>query len=599
MQIPTLQLLLALASSSLAAGASLHLQLSHKVSAAAELASNGSAPLVTNHATGVSYRGTSTSGVEEFQNVPFGKSTAGNRRFAPPVAYEPIANTTLNATIPGAACPQPFVPVPGVPLFSNVTSISEDCLNLRIARPADTKSNAKLPVMVYIYGGGDTIGQIYDQLYTPTGLILTSVANEQPIIYVAVNYRVNIFGFASTDALRNARSLNVGLRDQRLGIQWVKDNIAAFGGDPENITIFGESDGGTGVGLQLTAYGGARGVPFKRAIMQSGNSAADQGTTGNLSAVSTALVAQGANCTGHAEHTLACLRALSMETLLSVTFDVAYAELPPYGFNAFFGVVDDDFIPAAPSTLVQTGRFARDVSVIVGWNLDDSSLFTAPNITTDADVAASLTQFPALKNSTIMRLLEMYPVTEFAGDVLPNDTVTAQFYRASRIQRDLTLTCPAIDLAAHVAQYGAPARLYELNQSALAGLFALAGEAFLGVSHLSDIAYVFNEAAEYPGAAPADSALALAMSGSWAAFAATGDPASVKVPNGTTLGRWPVAFSGRAEGEAASEMVVNVIGGPSPGPVTLTAHNETGPLASEKLVSRCAYLNTLYVELQT
>lgn len=153
MQIPALQLLLVLASYSLTAGASLHLQLSHKVSAVTELSSSGSAPLVTNHAAGVSYRGTSASGVEEFQNVPFGKSTAGDRRFAPPVAYVPTANTTLNATVPGAACPQPFVPVPGVPLFSNVTSISEDCLNLRIARPANTKSNATLPVMVYIYGG--------------------------------------------------------------------------------------------------------------------------------------------------------------------------------------------------------------------------------------------------------------------------------------------------------------------------------------------------------------------------------------------------------------------------------------------------------------
>lgn len=142
-----------------------------------------------------------------------------------------------------------------------------------------------------------------------------------------------VFGFASSDALREAKSLNAGLRDQRLGIQWVKDNIAAFGGDPDNITIFGESDGGTGVGLQLTAYGGKHGVSFNRAIMQSGSPAANPGTTSNFSAVHTATVAQTVNCTGGDADVLECMRALPMETLLELTIDVAYANAPPFGFD--------------------------------------------------------------------------------------------------------------------------------------------------------------------------------------------------------------------------------------------------------------------------
>ncbi|KAF7984457.1 hypothetical protein HWV62_14552 [Athelia sp. TMB] len=589
MRFPALPLVLALAVPLSAAATPLHLQ---------ALLANTSAPLVTNHTTGVSYLGTSAHGVDEFQNIPFGQAT----RFAPPIAHVPAANTTINATGPGAACPQPFVPTPGIPLFSNVTRMSEDCLNLRIARPAGTPADAALPVMVWIYGGGDFIGQIYDQSYTPAGLVLTALANEQPILYVAVNYRVNIFGFASSDALRDARSLNAGLRDQRLGIEWVRDNIAAFGGDPEHITLFGESDGGTGVGLQLTAYGGKQGVSFRRAIMQSGSAAADQGVSGNVSAVNTAAVAASVGCAGPGADVLACLRALPMETLLNATIARAYAVAPPFGFSTFFGVVDGDFIPAAPSVLVKTGQFARDVSVIVGWNADDSSFFTSPAISTDADVAASLNQFPALKNSSIAHILDMYPVAEFAGAVLPNDTVTAQYYRASRILRDLTVTCVAVDLAFHVTKYaerGATARLYDLNQTALATLYVADAMPYLGVSHFSDIPYIFDEVDFFPGATAADAALARAMAGSWAAFAANGDPARVKAANGTTLGEWPVAFGGGAKGDAPTEFVVNVIGGPSAGPSTVTAQNGTGSLAAEKLAVRCAYLNTLYDELQT
>jgi carboxylesterase type B len=115
----------------------------------------------------------------------------------------------------------------------------------------------------------------------------------------------------------------------------VKDNIALFGGDPDSITIFGESDGATGVGLQLTAYGGRQQAPFHRAIMQSGASTTDSANS-NISATSYAVVAALTECTRGdpgSDETLACLRNLSMETLLNATFTYALAKSPPFGFD--------------------------------------------------------------------------------------------------------------------------------------------------------------------------------------------------------------------------------------------------------------------------
>lgn len=143
------------------------------------------APSVTDPTTKATFRGNLSNNVESFLNIRFGHDTSGANRFAHPQAFEYPSGTQVDASAPGAACPQPRVPVEDF-IFANVTDMSEDCLTLRVDRPANTTANDKLPVMVYIYGGGDTIGQIYDPLYDPTGLILTSAAHGTPVVYVAM-----------------------------------------------------------------------------------------------------------------------------------------------------------------------------------------------------------------------------------------------------------------------------------------------------------------------------------------------------------------------------------------------------------------------------
>jgi carboxylesterase type B len=144
-------------------------------------------PVVTNSSNGVSFHGNYSNGVESFFNIRFGYDTSGPNRFAHSKAFEYPAGTMVNATAFGAACPQQKHALP-VNFLSNVTNQSEDCLNLRIDRPANTTADAKLPVMVYIYGGGDNTGQIYDSLYSPAGLLLGAAAKKIPIIYVAMKY---------------------------------------------------------------------------------------------------------------------------------------------------------------------------------------------------------------------------------------------------------------------------------------------------------------------------------------------------------------------------------------------------------------------------
>lgn len=205
----------------------------------------------------LTYTGYNHLGVENFQGIKYGQDTSGQNRFKHPQAYTYPTGTTVDATKAGPACPQNtsqtlggFTENPGV------YNMSEDCLNLRIARPPGTAASANLPVMVWIYGGGDEFGSTNYTTYDPTGLVLGSVLHGTPIVFVAMNYRTSVFGFANSQALRNEKSLNSGLMDQRLALQWVQNNIAAFGGNPKSVTLFGQSDGATGAGLHMTAYGG-------------------------------------------------------------------------------------------------------------------------------------------------------------------------------------------------------------------------------------------------------------------------------------------------------------------------------------------------------
>ena len=131
---------------------------------------------------------------------------------------------------------------PKIPLFSDDTVIlSEDCLSINVVRPAGVPKSEKLPVAVWIYGGVFSIGSSADRIYNLSWIVNGSQQADMPVVGVSFNYRLGPLGFLAGSALAAEGNVNLGLHDQRLALQWVKENIEAFGGDSEKITIFGES----------------------------------------------------------------------------------------------------------------------------------------------------------------------------------------------------------------------------------------------------------------------------------------------------------------------------------------------------------------------
>jgi carboxylesterase type B len=174
-------------------------------------------PLVTIPKSHVTYCGTLRDSVEHFKNIKFAHDASGNLGFAPLVPFSPPPGTEIDASAPGSACPQMRAALP--PFFDETKNTSEDCLNLRVARPAGTISESKLPVVVWLHRGGVVKGSAYDFHSEPDNLINLSRDLGNPVMYVSIHYRLTIFGFSRMPILKDQRSLNLGIRDQRVGFQ--------------------------------------------------------------------------------------------------------------------------------------------------------------------------------------------------------------------------------------------------------------------------------------------------------------------------------------------------------------------------------------------
>lgn len=351
------------------------------------------------HATVVGNGGS----VEAFNGIPYAEPPEGPLRLKPPKRLERDLGE-VDATGAAPACPQMYLTTDNenlifdligdfltTPIMEPVNG-QEDCLTMNVQRPSGTKEGDKLPVLFWIFGGGFELGATKE--HDATGMIEASVEMGQPFIFVSVNYRVGAFGFMPGKEILEEGSANMGLLDQRMGLEWTADYIEAFGGDPEKVTIWGQSAGSISVLDQLALYGGDNTYKekelFRAAIMNSGSIVpADPVDCPKGQAVYDKVVQTG-GCE-EADDTLACLRELDYTEFLNAANSVP-------GIISYHSVAlsylprpDGKALPDTPDELVKRGDYAA-VPMIIGSQEDEGTLFSLfqPNLTTTEEVVSYL-----------------------------------------------------------------------------------------------------------------------------------------------------------------------------------------------------------------
>jgi para-nitrobenzyl esterase len=470
------------------------------------LRSASAAPVQTD---GGQVEGTSEDGVTVYRGIPFAAPPVGERRWQPP---QPAAKWpgVRKAEQFAASCYQPSAANPI--LGASALTVSEDCLYLNVWTPAKSPSE-RLPVMVWIYGGGFIGGSTALPLYSGEQLA------KKGVIVVSVAYRIGPLGFLAHPELsaesKRRVSGNYGLLDQIAGLQWVQRNIAAFGGDPRRVTIFGESAGGIAVSM-LAASPLAQGL-FHGAISESGGSFGPTRTPPdmgeNLELLADAERAGLATAQRAGAKSLAELRKLSADAVWKANPLV----------NMSWPVVDGWAIPDDQYKLYRAKRY-NDTPVLIGTNSNEGGLFPAAP-SREAYVAGVKKRYgPHADN-----VLKAYPADE------------ARWAQSSRdLNRDVGFAWHTWVWATLQAQTGkSPAFVYYFNHKpprAEGSPFKNAP----GAIHADEMVYVFQhlDQQKLPWTA-ADRATSEAMATYWTNFAKRGDP------NGAGVANWPAFAAGQ------------------------------------------------------
>lgn len=450
--------------------------------------------------TGGVVEGDAAIGVLAFKGIPFAAPPIGLLRWRPP---QPVA--TWSGARPavryGPDCLQSPFPGDAAPLGE---ASAEDCLYLNVWRPAEAVKT-KLPVMVWIYGGGFVNGGSSPSIYDGSAFARSGV------VLVSFNYRLGRFGFFAHPALTREAAGgpigNYGYMDQISALKWVKANIAAFGGDPDNITLFGESAGGGSV-LTLMASPQAQGL-FHKAIVQSGGGRGtlmpprriSQDVPGLPSAESVGVAFGKSVGVGGAD-------AAALQALRALPGDQVVAGLNMGSMNSptYVGgpLLDGQIVVEGPDEAVRAGRYAK-VPMIIGANSSEIGFAAA------ADKPALFKTFGA-NAAKAQQLYDPDGAADFNG-------------LAVKVGADQLMVEPARHMARLMAERGHPTYAYRFSYVA-----ASRRTEWQGAPHATEIPYVFRtvRAAYGDKTYPMDEITADAANAYWVSFAKTGVPGTAR-----------------------------------------------------------------------
>lgn len=471
-------------------------------------ASAGDRPVV--RTAGGVLRGVAAADHDGFLGIPYAAPPIGDLRWRAP---RPAAawRGVRDATTAGPPCAQKGRR--GGPAVVG----SEDCLYLNVTTPvppADGHRRSRLPVMVWFHGGGFTSGSGAD--YDPTRLV-----SGGHVIVVTVNYRLGPFGFLDLPPLarQDPYAGNYALADQQAALRWVHRNATAFGGDPGNVTIFGQSAGGYAVCTHLAAPG-SRGL-FQKAIVQSGP-CGNPLVTAATAQRRGATVATGLGCPPTTD-VLACLRAKPAGDLVGAGVQQPFTAAG-MSTTAWEFVAGTPAVPEQPLKALRDGHAAR-VPLIQGGTHDEmrqtvASLFDQRGTPLQpADYPAVLHRFfGAVPGDPTAAVLAHYPVADYPSAGIALATVLTDWGHAVGACQVL----PADDAAARRA----PVYAYEFDQDGGRHV----GDFPLGATHGSDLPYLFDGTYDWTPPPAPDAALSAEIIGYWTRFARTGDPNAAGAP---------------------------------------------------------------------